>query len=285
MAHRRRPSRLPSILAARSPSPLRLLPPVPPPLALPLRAALRLQARPLAPAFREALSEATRLGLSPEERAAEAEVDAVRAALAASERRVAVQDFGAGTRRTLLSAGAKPAERAVAEIYRRAAATPAWGRFLFRLVRALRPRRLLELGTNLGVSASHLAAALALNGEGRLVSIEGDPALAEIARENLGRLRGGERALVLTGRFEERLPEVLPAHGPFDLVFLDGHHEREATLRYVERIRPHLAPGACLAFDDIEPWKDVRAAWRRIRAEHPEADAVDLGKMGLLRLP
>lgn len=257
---------------------------MPSPLPLLLAAALRLQPHPKDPAFRNALRGTTQR-LSAEERAAEAEVDAVRAGLAASECVVAMQDFGAGTRRAALATETKPDERAVADIYRRAAATPAWGRFLFRLTRALRPQRVLELGTNLGVSACHLAGALELNGQGRLVSIEGDPALAEIARQNLGRVRGGERATVVTGTFDTQLPEVLPAHGPFDLVFLDGHHERAATLRYFERIRPHLAPSACVVFDDIEPWKDVRAAWRQIRAAHPEAEAVDLVKLGLLRLP
>jgi predicted O-methyltransferase YrrM len=197
-----------------------------------------------------------------------------------------MQDYGAGTRAGLLAREARPDERRIAEIYRRAAATPAWGRFLFRLVRVLRPRRVLELGTNLGVSAAHLAAALALNGDGgRLVTLEGDPTLAAYAGRHLDVLGHRERVEIIVGRFADVLPDVLDAHGPFDLVFLDGHHEEAATLQYFAQIRPHLGPGACVAFDDIEPTRPVRRAWKRIVAEQQGSGYADLLGLGLWFAP
>ncbi|MEM9996538.1 MAG: class I SAM-dependent methyltransferase [Bacteroidota bacterium] len=264
---------------------------VPPLLALAVRASRR-----LAPKRKTRLREALRRALTAREEVVQAPIGRLRTVLAADTTPVAMQDFGAGTRTRVLGTEAKPTARSIAEIYRAAAASPVWGDVLFRLVRALRPLRVLELGTNLGVSAGHLQAALSLNQledaadsqPGLLVSIEGDPTLADAARAHLHDLRAafGEGAstttTVVTGRFDDALPDVLDAHGPFDLVFLDGHHDEAATRRYFARIAPHLAPGACVVFDDIEPGHAVRRAWSAICAEYPYADRLDLGKLGLL---
>ena len=220
--------------------------------------------------------------LDDDERESEALISEIRCELEASDESIQIEDFGAGTRGNVLSSESKPNERRISEIYKRAAAPPAWGRFMFRLVRALKPQSVLELGTNLGVSALHIAAALDINRkEGSLTTIEGDPTLSEIARENLARLGHKNRATVLTGRFDDVLPTCLEEHGPFDLVFIDGHHAEAATLRYFEAIKPHLAPGACVAFDDIEPFRPVRRAWKRIITSEPNSGTVDLLGIGL----
>ena len=235
-----------------------------------------------------ALRRAAALRLAPAEREVEAAIDAFRQRLASSGEAVEVVDYGAGTR-----GGARPPRRRVAEIYRRAATGPAWGRFLFGLTRGLRPRRVLELGTNLGVGAAHLAGALARTEAeggpaGRLVTLEGAPALAALASDGLERLGHdvgeGGRVEVGVGPFAETLPSVVETRGPFDLVFIDGHHHAQAALGYLATIRPALAPGAVVVLDDVEPGRPVRQAWKRLRATSPQP-AVYLGKYGLLVTP
>src|SRR5919201_4281833 len=54
-------------------------------------------------------------------------------------------------------------------------------RLLMRLVRELNPATAIELGTGLGVSASYQAAALDLNGSGRLYTVDGSPEFSRIA--------------------------------------------------------------------------------------------------------
>ncbi|WP_412069798.1 O-methyltransferase [Rubrivirga sp. IMCC43871] len=250
---------------------------------LSLRAALavaRAFQSPLPARAGEGLARAARLHLSKEERPAEAAIDALRLRLRRSAETVEVVDYGAGTK------GGKPPERAVSDIYRRAATGPAWGRFLFGLARGLRPARVLELGTNLGVGAAHLAAALALNEtdggpEGRLVTLEGAPALAARAAGALARLGhsvdDGGRVRVVVGPFAETLPGVA-ASERWDLVFVDGHHEAEAALAYLDTIRPHLAPGAVVILDDVEPGRPVRQAWESIQGSGSSFYA---GKYGL----
>ncbi len=257
------------------------------PLRLGLRF-LRLAQPALPPRDAAVLAHAARLHLTPAERRAEAAIDALRQRLAASTDTVEVVDYGAGTR-----GGERPPVRRVSEVYRRAATGPAWGRFLFGLVRARGPRRVLELGTNLGVGAAHITQALCLNDEeggggSRLVTLEGAPTLAARAAGSLARLGhpvGAEpenRVRVVVGPFAETLGPTAEAEGPFDLVFIDGHHEEEAALAYVEALRPHLAPGALLVLDDVEPWRPVGRAWRRLRAASPAVPAFYAGAYGLL---
>jgi predicted O-methyltransferase YrrM len=178
----------------------------------------------------------------------------------------------------------------VADIYRNASSGRVWGRFLGTLTRELAPLRVLELGTNLGLSAAHLAAGLAASGrpDARIVTLEGARALARLAATHLDALGvgtgPGAPVEIVVGPFAETLGEVCRAHGPFDLVFVDGHHEEQATLDYIDALRPFLAPGAVVVLDDVEPGRAVWRAWRRLRAAEPHRDAVYLGRMGLLTL-
>ena len=253
------------------------------PLRLLLRALVAAQP-PLPGAAQAAVARAVSLRLGSGDAADERAIAALRARLAASAATVEVVDYGAG------SAGGNAPVRRVADVYRRASSGPLWGRAMTGLVRGLRPRRVLELGTNLGVSAAHIAAALARTEAeggpaGRLVTLEGAPALAALAREHLAGLGQAEaRVRVVVGPFADTLSGVCAADGPFDLVFVDGHHERDAALGYVAAVRPFLAPGAVVVLDDVEPGRPVGEAYRRLRRGGAAGGAagVWLGKWGVL---
>ena len=234
-----------------------------------------------------AVAHAARLRLDAGEQRSEAAIDALRQRLVGSDETVEVVDYGAGPER-----GGGPL-RYISSMYKRAATGPAWGRFLFGLVRARRPQRVLELGTNLGVGAAHLAQALCLNEEedgerGRLVTLEGDPGLATRAAGALARLGHpvgegpDDRVRVVIGPFADTLAPTAQAEGPFDLVFVDGHHTEAAALDYLATLDPHLAPDALVVLDDVEPGRPVRQAWRRYRAGRPAAPAFYAGKYGLV---
>lgn len=145
---------------------------------------------------------------------------------------------------------------------------PIEGSFLFYLVRELAPNRVLEMGSCIGISGSFLASALNLNGRGRLLTLEGSPGSSAIARETFSVLGLTNYAQVRTGPFYETLTEAL-AEGPYDLVFIDGHHDGTATLNYFDQIKPHLATGAIVVFDDIDWSEGMALAWRKISGSVP----------------
>ena len=106
--------------------------------------------------------------------------------------------------------------------------------------------------------------------------------LASIARETL-HLIGAESCEVVPGRFRDVLPAVLQRSSALDLVFIDGHHEYQPTLDYVDQIKPCLSEKGAIVFDDVYLWsRQVRKAWKRIIRTHPNACPIDLAKFGIL---
>jgi len=116
---------------------------------------------------------------------------------------------------------------------------------------------------------------------GSLVTLEGSPALAELARDHLRRLGLDARAQVVIGDFRDTLDPVLRAHGPIHCVLMDGHHEERATLDYFAHILPFLADGALLVIDDIAWSRGMARAWRMIARHGRIAVAADLVAVGV----
>lgn len=222
----------------------------------------------------------------PDELAWAARIEELRAALEASEEPLTIQDYGAGGKDDLFSAEEMRAGRTITKtvgLTAQASKAYTWALLLHLLVRRLRPHTCLELGTCLGVSSAYQAAALELNGEGRLVTLEGAASLADLARENLAGL-GLDRVEVRTGRFHDTLGPVLEEYAPIDFAFVDGHHDEDATLAYFERLLPCLSPGAVLVFDDISWSPGMERAWTKVTGHERVRLVVDFDVIGLCAL-
>lgn len=157
---------------------------------------------------------------------------------------------------------------------------PRWCVLLFELVRKLRPATSVELGTGLGISSAYQGAALELNERGRLVTLEAVEGHVAIARESFKRLGLG-RVDARHGRFEDLLSRVMSDHAPVNLVFVDGNHTQEATLRYAETIKPFLAEGAVVIYDDISFSDEMERAWETLAGDADIGVAIDFGPLGL----
>lgn len=158
---------------------------------------------------------------------------------------------------------------------------PAAARLLYHLVAEFRPRSVVELGTNLGISAAYIAAALRANGDGaRLTTLDASPYRLRVAREVHERL-GLRNVEYVQGRFVDTLEPVLRGIEPVDLAFIDGHHLYEPTLAYTRTIQAHVRPGALLVFDDIRWSGEMRKAWSALQADERFSLVVDAGMMGL----
>jgi predicted O-methyltransferase YrrM len=222
---------------------------------------------------------------SGEERVWAARIEALRAELLASAEELEVVDYGAVEPGMEINANdmyeGRRLRRGVGEICRLTSKPPHWALLLLELVRTFRPECCVEFGTSLGISTSYEAAGLELNGTGNLVTLEGAGAVAARAGANLERLRLAERVEIVVGRFQDTLGTVLERIGPVDYAFVDGHHDRDATLAYFEELAPSLAPEALLVFDDVS-WSDGMAdAWNRIRSDQRVSLSVDLFEVGV----
>lgn len=214
-------------------------------------------------------------------------IESVRRELATqTDRKVVLTDYGAGDPNQEYSAEASSrgvvVTRAVAAICQSGGLSPLWNRVLFQLIRRTNRLRGLELGCSLGLSAAYQGTALSLNsGAGRLVTLDGAAPLAEIARENWRNL-GVSNVEVVVGRFQDTLPGVLAAHRPFDYAFIDGHHDGDATLDYMNRLLANTSTDAVLVFDDILWYEGMKRAWHRIQRHPRVLGSVDLGVLGVV---
>lgn len=152
--------------------------------------------------------------------------------------------------------------------------------FLFSLLRRLRPDSVVELGTALGISASYLGAALQLNGAGSLVTMDAAAERMVVAREVLRRLDLDDVVDTRLGRFQELLPELLDRQR-VGVAFVDGQHEEEATLEYLELIQPALEFPGIVVFDDIAWSEGMKRAWGRLKSDERLTTAVELFGMGV----
>ncbi len=152
-----------------------------------------------------------------------------------------------------------------------------WGTFLYLCAKAFKSKVSLELGSCAGISACYLASNPWAQ---KVITIEGAPGLATIAKENLRKIN--RRAIVVNALFDDALDQILPdMSGPIDFCFIDGHHEKNATIHYFKRIEKYLSSGCIVVFDDIRWSQDMLNAWQHISNFSSFSHTFDLGAMGL----
>jgi caffeoyl-CoA O-methyltransferase len=117
------------------------------------------------------------------------------------------------------------------------------GRLLEFLVFALRPQRVLELGTYSGYSS--LAMASVLPPGGHIDTCEVEEAHAEVARRYLDEAGVGDRVTVHLGPALETIERL---EGEFDLVFIDA--DKVNYPAYYEALVPRLSPDGIMALDN-----------------------------------
>ena len=145
----------------------------------------------------------------------------------------------------------------------------------------LKPDLCLELGTNLGISASYLASALQLNKSGSLVTLEGIDSFAQVAATGIEKLKLSNTTFI-TGLFKETLEDTSKKYKSFDYVFIDGHHQKGPTLEYFEQIKPFLSDNAIVVFDDIYWSEGMLEAWNEVIGEDHVQAAIDFYKLGIV---
>lgn len=123
---------------------------------------------------------------------------------------------------------------------------------LYTLVRARRPRRVLETGVANGYSSLAILTALDDNDAGRLVSTDLPGVIG--ADDLVGRAVGDPshpRWTLLRRADRDAIPTALQLLGGFDFVHYDSDKSVEGRLWACRTLWPHLADGGLLMSDDI----------------------------------
>jgi predicted O-methyltransferase YrrM len=121
---------------------------------------------------------------------------------------------------------------------------PETGALLQALALARGARRILEVGTAIGVSTLYLARALP--DDGKIVSFEIDPERHQAARRYLDSAGVLDRADL---RLQDAREGLRALEGQFDMAFIDGVKAQYGE--YFELLLPLIAPGGVLAVDNV----------------------------------
>lgn len=199
-------------------------------------------------------------------------IEEIRKRLLNDNRVILVKDLGAG------STGNSGTARKLRDITKTAAKEPEYSQLLFRLVDYFQPATILELGTSVGISTMYMAAA---RSGSRVITIEGSPEIRKIALQNFESLQL-KNIHSIEGNFDAELPKVLKEVNTADLVFFDGNHRKEATLRYFEQCLQKADNESVFIFDDIYWSKEMAAAWEIIKSNPRVQVSIDLFQMGII---
>ena len=150
---------------------------------------------------------------------------------------------------------------------------------IFDIFSEIQPRKILELGTCCGFSSSYMSF-FAKNAD--IITLEGSPNVVKIARENHEFFRI-KNVQVVEGRFDLTLPGIL-CENKFDFAFIDGHHNKDATIGYFKEILPSMNKGAVMLFDDILWSEGMQEAWSFIVDSKMHKKCEEKERMGLLWL-
>jgi predicted O-methyltransferase YrrM len=120
---------------------------------------------------------------------------------------------------------------------------PEQGQFLQLLVRLLRARRVLEVGTFTGYSA--LAMALALPAGGKIVTCDRSEEWTSIAKKHWKRAGVSQKIDLQLGSAIQTLKAI---KGPFDLAFIDA--DKTNYWNYFERCLKLVHRGGLIAIDN-----------------------------------
>jgi predicted O-methyltransferase YrrM len=163
-------------------------------------------------------------------------------------------------------------------VIKNSSVSPKTGAFLFRLAKWQKAQNILELGTSVGVSAMYLASA---NRDAKVYTLEGDRQRATLAQTsfdyfNLNNIR------LIEGDFDQGLNEALDILPQLDLVFFDGNHAAEPTLRYFKRCLKKGQENSVFVFHDIRWSKEMYKAWKVISKHSSVSISIDLFYLGVV---
>jgi Predicted O-methyltransferase len=128
------------------------------------------------------------------------------------------------------------------------AVSPETARLLYLLCRAVNAHTIVEFGGSFGVSAIHMAAGLADNGGGRLITTEFEPSKGEKLAANIAEAGFSALVEIRGGDALESLARDLP--GTIDLVLLDG--AKVLYPRILKLLEPSFRAGTVVVADNSD---------------------------------
>ena len=124
---------------------------------------------------------------------------------------------------------------------------PIKGKIITGIIQKYKPRNILEVGTLYGYSAILMADTLN-SANGKVITIEIDKPIADIARKNIADAGLADKIDVIVGNALDVIPRL---NSKFDLLFLDA--AKNEYLKYLELAQKrNLKEGSIIVADNVE---------------------------------
>ncbi|MBP6516183.1 MAG: class I SAM-dependent methyltransferase [Chitinophagales bacterium] len=182
---------------------------------------------------------------------------------------VQIEDFGAkkGTYTSSLSYLAK-----------NVAIQPKYGKVLHHFLKWNEATYVLELGTSLGFGTAFMASA---KPGIELTTIDASASVQNYAK-TFHQSLGLKNISYINATFDDTLPKLLNDYPRLDVVYIDGNHTYEATLRYFHMLLPKCTANTVLIFDDIYWSKGMTDAWTAIKQNENVRLTIDIFQLGFV---
>ena len=147
---------------------------------------------------------------------------------------------------------------------------------MYKLVQHYHPNSILELGTSVGYGTFHLAYN---NVNSSIISVDACSNTQNIAKSALEKfhLQNIEYSNDTFSNFFSQYSGNL-----FDLVFVDGHHDGKALLKYMQDLDPFTHNNTLFLLDDIRWSEGMKAAWNELVQMEKYHVSIDLFRMGIV---
>jgi len=195
----------------------------------------------------------------------------IRKSIAKDHRKIEVSDFN------LASSNSKNNPSAISEIGKTEGISNKKAKLLIKIVRYLKPKDILEIGTSVGLGTVAIKLA---NTNSSITTAEGCHEKIKIAEALFVKNKLNAIQMV-HGDFSETLSSIVQ-NKQFDFIYFDGKPTREATLTYFEISLQTIHNDSFFIFNSISLNTEMQAAWSQIK-KHPKVSVtIDLYYLGIV---
>ena len=146
---------------------------------------------------------------------------------------------------------------------------------LLSIVRWSGSERILELGTSLGISTAYIAS---IDSVSSIDTVEGSSSISDINSQD----PHSNKIRFHNSSFQDFLDACNKTGDTYDCIVLDGHHEYEPTLTYIDQCMGLLNAEGIIIMDDIYWSTGMMKAWKELNARHDWNLKIDLFFYGVL---
>lgn len=158
------------------------------------------------------------------------------------------------------------------------AASPKYAQLLFRLVNHFQPSHIIELGTSFGINTAHMASA---NSQSRIITIEENQNLAELAEQNFKKIRI-KNIEQKVGNSKVFLKTILPDFKNSAFICFNGEHSKQDTLTCFNMCLEKANEDSVFVFKNMYNSSEAKEAWTEIKDNSKVTVTLDLFYLGIV---